>query len=369
MKFSAPPFRLASFVALCLCCLVFLLNSGTAQTSVDRPNLGGVPEWAYGTGPAEALKPLPPLAPAQKDAADNALQHLPGTELVFSRKQANDPFHPADWYPGDHPAMPPVVADGRKPAGIWACALCHLPNGKGKPENAPVAGLPVSYFVHQMQDFRNGNRRSTDDRKGNTKLMIAYAKAMTDAEIQQAAEYYAAVPWSAGTNPWVKVVEADTVPHTHLSAGLYVPNEEAGTEPLGDRIIEVPQRPERTEVQRDPHSGFIAYVPFGTLEKGKALVEDGGHGATEACAICHGEGLHGLGPVPGIAGRPASYTARQLFDIQHGARKGEWSELMKSVVARLTPDQILQISAYTASLPSPPPAAGSPSQSVLPSRH
>jgi cytochrome c553 len=180
--------------------------------------------------------------------------------------------------------------------------------------------------------------------------MIAYAKAMTDEEIKLVAEYFGAMPWSAGTNPWIKVVETDTVPKTRLSSGLYVPIEGVGTEPLGDRIIEVAEHPDRTEVQRDPRSGFIAYVPFGTLEKGKLLVETGARGRTEACAICHGEGLHGLGPVPGIAGRSASYIARQLYDIQQGTRKGEWSELMKTVVIRLSPDELLQIAAYTASL-------------------
>jgi cytochrome c553 len=270
--------------------------------------------------------------------------------LAFTRKQANDPFNPADWYPGDHPKMPDIVAHGRKSAGIWACDLCHFPNGKGKPENAAVSGLPVSYFIHQMQDFRLGLRRSADPGKQNTNLMVAYAKAMTDDEIKWVAEYFGAMPWSAGTNPWIKVVETDTVPKTRLSSGLYVPIEGAGTESLGDRIIEVPEHPERTEVQRDPRSGFIAYVPFGTLKRGKLLVETGANGRTEACAVCHGEGLHGLGPVPGIAGRSASYIARQLYDMQQGTRKGEWSELMKPVVTRLSSDEVLQIAAYTASL-------------------
>ena len=201
-----------------------------------------------------------------------------------------------------------------------------------------------------MQDFRAGLRHSADPRKQNTALMIAYAKAMTDEEIKSAAEYFGAIPWSAGTNPWIKVVETDTVPKTRLSSGLYIPIEGLGSEPLGDRIIEVPQHPERTEVQRDPRSGFIAYVPFGTLRKGKLLVETGGQGRTEACAICHGEGLHGLGPVPGIAGRSASYIARQLYDMQQGTRKGEWSELMRRVVINLNQDEILQTAAYTASL-------------------
>ena len=41
---------------------------------------------------------------------------------------------------------------------------------------------------------------------------------------------------------------------------------------------------------------------------------------------------------------------RQLYDMQQGARKGVWSELMKPVVEKLTNDDMLAIAAYTASL-------------------
>ncbi|MFL6448153.1 MAG: c-type cytochrome [Bryobacteraceae bacterium] len=350
-RFGWVPRLVLVSVALCSFFFLALLGNGSAEPAPVADSKGKPPEWAYGTGPAEALRPASPNSSGEKAASENSPQHLPGSALAFTRKQANDPFNPADWYPADHPAMPDIVAHGRKSAGIWACDLCHFPNGKGKPENAAVSGLPVSYFVHQMQDFRSGLRRSADPAKQNTALMIAYAKAMTEEEIKSAAEYFSAIPWSAGTNPWIRVIETDKVPKTRLSSGLYIPIEGAGTEPVGDRIIEVPQHPERTEVQRDPRSPFVAYVPFGTLRKGKLLVETGAHGRTEACAICHGEGLHGLGPVPGIAGRSASYIARQLYDMQQETRKGEWSELMRSVVTKLSQDEILQIAAFTASLP------------------
>ena len=79
------------------------------------------------------------------------------------------------------------------------------------------------------------------------------------------------------------------------------------------------------------------------------LAKTGGS-KTVQCGICHGPDLKGLGPVPGIAGRSPSYTARQLFDMQHGARNGVWTDLMKPVVAKLTDDDVISLAAYTASL-------------------
>ena len=69
-----------------------------------------------------------------------------------------------------------------------------------------------------------------------------------------------------------------------------------------------------------------------------------------ALLIRHGADLNGLGPVPGIAGRSPSYLVRQMFDMQAGARHGEWTELMKPVVAKLTNDDLVNIAAYVSSL-------------------
>jgi len=41
---------------------------------------------------------------------------------------------------------------------------------------------------------------------------------------------------------------------------------------------------------------------------------------------------------------------RQMYDMQQGARKGLWTELMKPVVGRLSEDDMLNVVAYTASL-------------------
>jgi len=279
---------------------------------------------------------------------DHPLLNLPGTALKFTPAQIRDNFGPADWYPQDHPAMPDIVAKGKAPV-VWACARCHYPNGKGRPENAGIAGLPVDYFIEQMQAFRNGERKSADVRKPNTPMMASYAAAMTDEEIRAAAEYYGSMPWT----PWIRVVETERVPQTTLSAGMYLQVPGGADEPLGQRIIEVPEDAEAVEVQRNPRVGFIAYAPPGSVQRGELLVTTGG-GKTVACLTCHGPDLKGMtlpevGVMPGLAGRSPSYLVRQLFDIQAGLRHGKRLELMKPVVANLTTDDMLAIAAYLAS--------------------
>src|SRR5713226_8562133 len=323
--------RLVALVVLGLAPLV----AAAALQAAPEP-----PAWAYAIPVAPAAgAPAAPAAPP-----DTSAKQVPGSTLSFTRQQIADGFGPADWFPGDHPAMPDIVAHGKRP-DARACGLCHYPNGKGRQENAGVSGLPVSYFIQQMNDFRNGVRKSADARKANTNAMIAIAKAMTPDEVKASAEYFAAMPWT----PWVRVVETPTVPKMESRGGIWIPIESASKEPIGVRVVETPESPERTEILRDPRSGFIAYAPVGSVKKGEALVKTGSNGKTVECGICHGADLQGLGPVPGIAGRSPSYLARQMYDMQAGARHGEWTELMKPVVAKLTDDDFVNIAAYVSS--------------------
>jgi cytochrome c553 len=181
--------------------------------AVIRPPLAAqsaVPPWPYGyfapakpgesapacTDPRSAVSCARPAAPVPDDGI---LRKLAGTDRSFTRNQAYFDYGPADWYPNDHPAMPPIVARGREPDGVRACALCHYPNGKGKMENAQVAGLTQTYILRQLADFKSGARRSADPRKANTNEMIAIARAPTDAEAQASAAYFASMKWT----PWV----------------------------------------------------------------------------------------------------------------------------------------------------------------------
>ena len=139
--------------------------------------------------------------------------------------------------------------------------------------------------------------------------------------------------------------ETDTVPKTSMRLAL--PG--GGTEPIGSRVVELPED-EAAAVARDPRSGFVAYVPTGSIARGKTLVTTGGGGETTACVICHGPVLKGIGATPPLAGRHAGYLVRQLYSLQDGSRSGPSVALMHNVVQRLTDDDMVAIAAYVASL-------------------
>ena len=314
---------------------VLSLVLATAVVAVVQAQSPVPPPWAYTVNP--------PAVPGAKPAApDPAPRTIPGSALSFTAAQTRDPYNPPDWFPDTHPPMPQSVAHGR-PKEMRACGFCHLVNGQGRPENASLAGLPAAYIIQQMADFKNGDRKSAEPRMGPPNAMIQDAKAATDEEIRTAAAYFSSFPYTR----WIRVVESMEVPKTRIAGSMHLPTSDGG-EPLGRRIIEIPEDVQRTEL-RDGTSGFVAYVPIGSIARGETLVRTGGSGKTVACGTCHGATLKGLGPVPPLAGRSPSYTVRQLFDMQQGVRKGPWSPLMKAAVEKLTIDDMIAIAAYTAS--------------------
>jgi cytochrome c553 len=314
-----------------LCLSIVAAISGPVDA--DQQDQPVPPPWAYTVNP-------PPTPGAKPAPVDPGPRSVPGTTVTFTVAQTRDPYNPPDWHPSGHPPMPPSVAHGR-PKEMRACGFCHLTNGQGRPENASLAGLPAAYIVQQMADFKNGDRKSAEPRMAPPNAMIQDAKAATPAEVTEAAAYFSSFPFKK----WIRVVEAKDVPKTRIAGSMHIPAE--GTEPLGQRIIEMPEDLARTEL-RDGASGFVAYVPPGSIANGESLVKTGG-GKSVACGTCHGGDLKGLGPIPPLAGRSPSYTVRQLFDFQQGVRKGPWSPLMKAAVEKLTVDDMIAIAAYTSS--------------------
>jgi cytochrome c553 len=273
---------------------------------------------------------------------DGILRRVSGSTATYSLSQPRDRFIAPVWHPEDHPPLPQIVAQGRKP-NIFACGFCHRADGPGGPENSSLAGLPAAYIVQQMADYKSG-ARTTSVPKRNVDLMISLSKDITDTEVQAAAAYFSALKPRAN----IRVVQTETVPKTFVAGWFLAVSKTGEKEPIDQRIIEVPENLEQFE-HRDPRSTFIAYAPIGSIAKGAALVSIGGAGKTVQCAICHGPNLKGLGGVPSIAGRSPSYVVRQFYDIKKGTRAGTATQLMKATVTNLTVEDMLSIAAYLAS--------------------
>jgi cytochrome c553 len=188
--------------------------------------------WAYAV-----FDPEPPGPPPD----DTTPLHVPGSTQAFTMKQIRDTANPVDWFPQDHPSMPTIVAHRRSPnmnPWIGSCGLCHLPNGKGRPENAGIAGLPAGYILEQLADFKAGARKTADPGKKNTAVMTGNAGGITDQEAKDAAAYFASMKYT----PWIKVVEVEKVPKVKNVGGFFVPIEGSDAEPIGNRIL-IPSSP------------------------------------------------------------------------------------------------------------------------------
>jgi cytochrome c553 len=296
-----------------------------------------IPSWPF------------PASPADHTIADSARLHrVPNSSARFTLRQAIDRYSPPDWHPRGHPPMPDVVAHGRGP-NLAACAYCHLPNGEGRPENATLAGLPESYIVAQLADFRSSARRSVLPGYGPGTAMHTVAMNATEEDVAAAARYFSLLPSARR----VRVIEAARVPRMRQAAFVYARVPGAGTEPIGSRIVEGPPDFERHEL-RDDAMSYVAYVPPGSIRRGRAIATSGTNGIATACVSCHGATLLGAAIIPPLAGRYPTYIVRQLLSFKTGARSTPASQPMQAVVAQMSTADMIAIAAYAGSLtPSP----------------
>lgn len=283
------------------------------------------PSWAF-----IGMKPGP-------DLPKDKLVSAPGSKLRVQAGELGDAFT-ADWFPGDHPKMPAVVEHGYPKKKLAACAECHLATGVGGPDAAVLAGLPADYIVEEFAEFRSG-RRDCAGSPPCDKDMHDWANAISPADLRAAAEYFARTPYRSRT----RVVEAAMVPKAELVWFVYMPVKGAKPEPIGDRILEMPDDLNRYLIS-DWRAPFTAYVPPGSIARGKALVESGA--GAMPCAACHGAKLQGMGAIPPLAGRSPTYLYRQLYNIQYGYRKGPAAAQMLPEVAHLNAKDRLAIAAY-----------------------
>ena len=113
-------------------------------------------------------------------------------------------------------------------------------SGQSHAEAADIAGMPAEYLIRQMSYYKAGTRK--DDAR-----MGPIAKSKSDEDIRQAAEYFAALK----PRVFVKVIETATPPRTFIAtAGRHRQlHPDGGTEPIGHRILEIPEDPYRTEIR------------------------------------------------------------------------------------------------------------------------
>lgn len=310
--------------------------------------------WAVAPLPAEPVLEAPQWAfpgftnpPATGAKPDDVTRlRVSDSDVTFTQAQLVDMFIAPDWFPDRHPPMPDGVGSGRRP-DTPACAFCHLPDGTGRPENAALAGLSADYIRAQVADMRSGLRRSASSTPYRpSQLMQQVAATATEAEVDAAASYFSGLPMRRK----VEVVESTRVPVTEQMRFIYVAVAHAGDEPLGNRLIEMPADPARHEL-RDPNAAYRAYVPIGSLERGRMLATAGDpqRGAI-ACVTCHGPLLRGTGVIPPLAGRSPSYLLRQLLAFKSGARASPTGAAMQPVIAHLGLDDMIAVVAYAATL-------------------
>ena len=309
-------------VAVCLIC------GPLAVAQSPQP-----PVWAFpGAGPPKA-----PHAPGPI--------HLPGSDLTLPAQALSDRTHAVDWRPASHPVPPEIVVHSDAP-NAGACGFCHLPDGRGRPENASVSGLPVGYIVDQVAAMRTGDRKAARPDWLPSALMMNAAALAAPEDIAAAAAYFSARPFRTH----VRVVEARRVRHPQEAGYLF--RETSGPlEPLGLRIVEAPDSVERFEL-RDPDTRYTARVPPGSLVLGRRLVLTGDGGRTAACQTCHGARLTAGAQrnAPPLAGRFPGYLYRQLLAFRSGSRAGAAAAPMRAVVTSLGDRDMIAAAAYAASL-------------------
>jgi cytochrome c553 len=282
------------------------------------------------------------LVPTLGHAAENGLKWAyPVEPPPGSNADAAPPSKPinqgliAATYTG-LPKMPEVVARGKP----LPCMQCHLANGGSHPESAAIAGMSVNYIIKQVHAFRDGERVD-----GRTGRMVLASKAITEKELNEAAEYYAAI--GPDRQQWIKTVVGTEVPKGPApfgGGGFRYHAPDGGTEPLPvGMIVETAEVDDLVRARDQINGGFVQYVRAEDLALGEKVATAG------ACGTCHGADYKGVGDVPRLAGQHAVYLIRQLKDMQIGARKDKNVALMKPVVEKLSDQEIVAVSAYLAS--------------------
>jgi cytochrome c553 len=106
-----------------------------------------------------------------------------------------------------------------------------------------------------------------------------------------------------------------------------------------------------TDFSRPPPAWQVSLAHAAPQSTAQALIASG-EGAAIACGGCHGaQGIPAAGvPFPRLAGSPAEYIAKQLFDYRDGNRP---NAVMAPIAKALTDAQIGSLALYLGSRPVP----------------
>jgi cytochrome c553 len=322
-----------------------------AATLLGSLLLGGAVAYAQNAGAASNADitaaeawafPMNPPSNSHAPKHDpHKIVHVSGSARSYTQAQLDTDHFVPDWFPQDHPPAPQIVMVDRKPGWPWPCAECHRPNGQGDIISASPAGLPKAYIVEQITAFRHGERGTSLPRPSQG--MALEARAISDADLQLAADYFSKLPYKSRT----RVIETATVPKTHWGFFVLVPDKNGAREPIGERIIETPADFHRHELG-DEHVENLAYVPPGSIARG-AVIAARGVGAAAACESCHGTKLQGVGLIPPLAGRSPTYIVRELILFRTGKRTNPQAAPMRTEASQLSVNDMIAVAAYAAS--------------------
>lgn len=182
-----------------------------------------------------------------------------------------------------------LAAEGN-PGGALACSGCHGMDGaasEGGGAFPRLADQTARYLYKQLNDYASGARPN--------EIMGPIAMAMSDAERQGSAAYYAA---------------------------------------------QRPPYPDPTPADPAAAAAGAALVNVGSAER-----------RVQACANCHGPASVGVGPLfPRLAGQYAAYAEAQLLAFRQKQRHNDVNAVMREISGHLTEAEITAVSAYLETL-------------------
>ena len=169
-----------------------------------------------------------------------------------------------------------------------ACGGCHGMDGNSMiPLYPKLAGQNEAYIIKQVKDFKANTTRQNP-------IMFGMVAALTDEDAADIGAYYQSQ----------KLAQVATFDETQLAAG------------------------------RELYKG-------GNMQTG-----------VPACQACHGPaggGTAGIG-YPQLGGQYADYTLAQLKAFKDGTRKNDDKSLMRSIVEKMSDEDMVAVANYIASL-------------------